>query len=354
MGMEHINNNLTTVFRTTFRPTAGNNLLSPVLLENVKTVVKLWILSILPCIGVVTNSLNITVFRRQGFKEGPVISMFSLSVWDLLKCVCGLIHQLYGPLGLVSPVLGISWENATIPYFEYTTIFAGYVSYALAAFVSVERCLSVSLPFKAKLMITRKVTILCVTAISILVFGSYTVIYGIYQVVFEFSPEFNATIAKLAFTKLYLNKSDIIMSYYQAVGIILPSVSFFIICICSYLTVFHLKKSSRFMKHKSDNASSTTTLSAREKQVALTLLSVTFVYIINLFPRVVFYLAQMVEPEFYLLRKYNDLFFLTVIFIFILDFLNASIHLFIFLVMSSSFRRTFKSIWCRKEKLHMK
>ncbi|XP_059139807.1 uncharacterized protein LOC131927942 [Physella acuta] len=324
--------------------------LSPGNLSNIKTVVNFWIILFLSLLGAVNNLLIITVFRHQGFKEGPVISMFSISTWDLIRCMCGLIHRLYGPLELISPSVGFSWRILTIPYFEYTTIFAGYVSYALAAFVSVERCLSVSLPFKAKLMITRKVTILCVTAISILVFGSYTVIYGIYQIVFEFSPEFNATIAKLAFTKLYLNKSDIIMSYYQAVGIILPSVSFFIICICSYLTVFHLKKSSRFMKHKSDNASSILTLSAREKQVALTLLSVTFVYIINLFPRVVFYLAQMVEPEFYLLRKYNDLFFLTVSFIFILDFLNASIHLFIFLAMSSGFRRTFKTIWCRKEK----
>ncbi|XP_059153288.1 uncharacterized protein LOC131939058 [Physella acuta] len=305
--------------------------------------VTVWTMLGVCCVGVITNSINISVFFKQGFHEGATISMTFLSFWSLFKCICGIGYRLGGPVGLVSPALGLTWKNITLPYVEFTGMYAGYVSFALAAFISIERCLCVSKPFTAKKIITPKVTLTVLLSISVVASGAYIVVYFMYDIQFEYSQIFNTSVAKYIHSNFYDAKSDIVMSYYQVMAILIPTSGFFILTISSTITVHYLRKSTQFLKHKTDHKlnNPVCVISNREKQVVKTLLAVILVYIINLFPRLIFYIAQLWEPEFQLLRKYNKLFVLVAASISVFDFSNASIHFFIYYNMSSGFRNNF-------------
>ncbi|KAK6976058.1 G-protein coupled receptor frpr-1 [Biomphalaria glabrata] len=307
--------------------------------------VRFGILFPLAFIGMITNTLTLLVFYKQGFQEGTTITMTSIALWNWLKCVCGLMSKMYFIISFVDQAFGVTWDNITFPYIEYTTIYAGYVTFSLAAFLSVERFLCVWKPFTAKSLLTPTTIFLSVVIISIGTFGAYVVVYFAYTIKFEYSQTFNTTVAIYVFSYFYYQKSAVFMVYYQVQAILIPAISFILMSLFSLATVYYLKKNSQYL-HKQPSLK--TKAPSREKQVSKALLVVVLVYIINLFPRFVFYIAQLAEPEFYMLRKYNDEFTTAAVFIFIIDLINACSHLFIFAAFSSTFREHVMSLFLLK------
>ncbi|CAL1534041.1 unnamed protein product, partial [Lymnaea stagnalis] len=241
----------------------------------------------------------------------------------------------------------------------YTPIFAGYVSYALTTYVSIERCLCVSKPFTVKALFTPRFTLSAVAMISIVVFGAYVVMYFISEVAFVFAPNLNTTVAIYRYNSFFYANQAIVMVYYKYAAILLPFASFTVLCLCSATTVYKLRKSSRLLLK--DNKESTRNseisrkiksgISLREKLVVKMLLAVVLVNIGNLFPRIVFYVAQLIEPEFYLLRRYHNIFYSVAVWLFVLDFLKASVNFFLFLSMGSLFRMKFYDMFGNGGKL---
>ncbi|KAI8799092.1 peptide receptor GPCR [Biomphalaria glabrata] len=313
-------------------------LVSNEVLGEIMFVIKFGFLLPLAFIGIITNILNIIVFYLQGFKEGSTVSMTAISVWNLFKSICGFVAKFYIPIEFVNKALGVTWYNVTFPTIDYTSLYAGYVTFALAAFLSLERLLCVWKPFTAKSLLTPLISLLSVIIISVFTFGAYIVVYFIYTIKFEFSQTLNTSVAKFTLSQFYFEKSGIVMVYYQSIGILIPTISFIVMCICSALTVVLLRKSS---SHLHQDHTSNKTTSKREKQVSRTLLTIISIYIINLFPRFIFNIGQLAEPEFYNLRKYSNLFVMVALLLFVIDFCNSSSHFFIFLKMSSSFRDQF-------------
>ncbi|XP_012938479.2 uncharacterized protein LOC101845926 [Aplysia californica] len=74
------------------------------------------------------------------------------------------------------------------------------------------------------------------------------------------------------------------------------------------------------------------------------LLVIVAIYIISLFPRIAVYVVRIFIDDFYFLGKYHNMFKIVSYSVFILDFTNSAINLFVFLAMSSSFRETFYQI----------
>uniref|UniRef100_A0A2C9KXV3 G-protein coupled receptors family 1 profile domain-containing protein n=1 Tax=Biomphalaria glabrata TaxID=6526 RepID=A0A2C9KXV3_BIOGL len=309
-----------------------------------EVIINLWTLFFLFCFGLVTNVLNALVFIRQGLKDSVNISMMAITFWDLVKCLSGLIHRMYGPLYALSPWLSFCWQNFTY-YVEYTPIFAGYVNFSLTAYVSVERCLCVSMPFKVKSIITVKVTLVMVVVISMITFGAFFVVYFLYDIYYVYFPEFNTSLPLFRFSAFYYRAQNVVMPYYNTIAILLPFSSFVVLCACSTITIYYLKKSSKFPGQGTGKISSTSGISIRERKVSKMLLVVIGVKIGNLFPRMICYTAQLIEPEFYTLRHYHYLFMTVTRFLFVLDIVNASATFFIYLNMSSNFQNSFYKLF---------
>ncbi|XP_013062451.2 uncharacterized protein LOC106051794 [Biomphalaria glabrata] len=324
--------------------------------------------------GIFSNTVVIVVFIKQGFRDSTAISMTTVSLWDLVKCVAGFMQRLEGPLELVSLALAYSWTNVSLAVCNYLVSFSCYVTSVLAAYVAVERCLCVIIPLKVKWLLTPKVALASCISISIVVFGCFVVIFGIYDVHLIFDPHFNTTVAIIKYNS-FSNDNVALFGYYNMSGTLWPMVSLVVIIISTVIISYKLKKAAEFryrtktitrssMKTKSnqnlqtfqvkDNPQSmeksdkTQGISKRDQQVIKMLLVVIVFYMVNLFPRVGNYLAKFIVFDYYYLRRYNNLFSIIAYTVFVFDYVNGAVNVIIFYFMSSSFRETTRSLFgCR-------
>ncbi|XP_012935530.1 neuropeptide receptor 15-like [Aplysia californica] len=299
--------------------------------------------------GIVTNTLVIIVFARLGYRESVNISMTTIALWDLAKCAGAALQRFAGPLSLWSLAVAESWSNVGVVVMNYFVCFSSYVTSVLAAYVAVERCLCVCLPFKVKWLLTPKVTLFMCVSISIVVFGCFAVMFSIYDVIWVFSPEFNSTIAIYRYNTFALENKAILFDYYNYSGIVWPTASFVVIVVCTTIIVYKLAKSSEFRKGNSDvsqaekqgEAPSSQNLSGRDRQVVKMLVVIIAIYVINLSPRIALYIAKQIIFDFYFLRKYHNMFLFVVYLLYIFDLTNGAINFFVFYTMSTAFRSKF-------------
>ncbi|XP_005095922.1 uncharacterized protein LOC101857479 [Aplysia californica] len=304
---------------------------------------------VISVVGVVTNAIILVVFYRQGFKDSVNISMSYIAFWDLVKCMAGTLQRMAGPIGLFDAAAKKSWTNVGIVAFNYLICFSSYVSSVLAAYVALERCLCVSIPFQVKFLLTPKFTFAVCTAISVVVLGSFAVIWGIYDVYRVFDDTYNKTVIIYKYNEFYQENEGPLFEYYNLSGIIWPMFSFVVIVVCTSIIVFQLQKSSKFRSASSSagrgedlgQGQRGNQLSGRDKQVVKMLLVIIIIYVVNLSPRIALYLAKYLIYDFYFLRNYHNLFLVISYVLFIFDLSNGAVNIFVFMSMSSSFKATF-------------
>ncbi|XP_005108644.1 probable G-protein coupled receptor frpr-1 [Aplysia californica] len=341
----------------TFQPPAV--LVSNSALRMLEIVLDLVFSNVVACTGVVTNVLDLAVFYRQGFQDSVNVSLAAIALWDLAKCLCGAAFRLHGLISLFSPFTGFIWKNLSTPNLQNLQRLIGYTSYAMAAYVAVERCLCVSMPFKVKTIVTPKLTFLMMLAISVGVFGSFVIMLFIYRIDWVCSSEyFGRTIAVYSYNDFYYENGVHVVTYYNIIGILNPVISFSIMVVCTVIIYYHLRRASDFRiksQHGDAGASGRgkdlpLQMSVRDRQVIRMLLVVILVYIVNFVPLVAQYVAKLMIPEFYFLKRYHNSFVLTAYLMFLVDLVNASVNFFIYLTMSSNFRRTFFDMFSNHRK----
>ncbi|CAG5136283.1 unnamed protein product [Candidula unifasciata] len=197
-------------------------------------------------VGVVTNILVIAVFAKQKFKDSVAVSMTTIAVWDFIKCFGCALQRLSGPISLYDSAVAESWANISVVALSYLTCFVTYVSIVLAAYVAVERCLCVSIPFKVKWFITPRSSFIICFIISLVVFGWFSVMYGIYDILWVYSHNYNKTIAIYVYSDFIHQHAQPVFLFYNLSGIILPVVCFLVIVASTFVIIYHLRKSSNF------------------------------------------------------------------------------------------------------------
>ncbi|CAG5118248.1 unnamed protein product [Candidula unifasciata] len=301
-------------------------------------------------IGIVANVLVIMVFIKQGFKESVNISMTTIAVWDLAKCLAASLQRMAGPMATWSEADAESWTNISVVAFSHLICYSTYVTSVLAAYVAVERCLCVCIPFKVKWLITPKVALSISLTISVVIFGLFVVMSGIYDIVWVYSDVYNQTIAVYLKNDFYYANEYPLFEYYNLSGILWPLASFVVIIFCTLIIVHKLKESTKFRSgHAEAKGQSTIQLSTRDKQVVKMLLVIVGVYVFSLFPRIAHYIAKYIIHEFYFLRLYHNFFVCVTYFLYIFDLVNGAVNFFIFFAMSTSFRATFYKMFKRRK-----
>lgn len=301
--------------------------------------------------GIVSNTLVIVVFFKQGFKESVNISMTAISIWDLIKCIAASMQRMSGPISAFSEADAESWTNICIVAFNYLICFSTYVTSVLAAYVAVERCLCVCVPFKVKWLLTPKVTFSVCTFISVFVFGWFAVLFGIYDIVWVMSDMYNKSIAIYRNNDFYYANQVPLFEYYNLSGILWPLVSFAVIVVCTIIIAYKLKESSRFRLGQAEvKAETANQLSNRDRQVIKMLMVIIGVYVVGLSPRIGLYLAKYLIYDFYFLRRLHNIFVFVSYVLWIFDLSNGAVNFFVFYTMSSSFKTTFFKMF-RKTKL---
>lgn len=302
--------------------------------------------------GIVSNALVIIVFVKQGFKESVNVSMTTISVWDLIKCLAASMQRMSGPISLWSAADAESWTNICVVAFNYLICFSTYVTSVLAAYVAVERCLCVCIPFKVKWLLTPNVTFSVCVVISVFIFGWFVVLWGIYDIIWVNSDVHNATVAIYVYNKFYYANEGPLFQYYNLSGILWPLVSFAVIVVCTIIIVYKLKESSKFRSGQAElKVDLANQLSNRDRQVIKMLLVIIGVYVVGLSPRISLYMAKYIIYDFYFLRKYHNIFMFVSYVLWIFDLSNGAVNFFVFYAMSSSFKITFINMFSRTKLL---
>ncbi|CAG5118999.1 unnamed protein product, partial [Candidula unifasciata] len=108
-----------------------------------------YICQFIDVIGTATNIVNIICFIKQGFRDTVNISLFALSVADLICLLALLLNNiLLNPLIYDLPFFPFDpFEIVYITAFWPHVVFAR-ISACITAFISTERCLCVAFPLK--------------------------------------------------------------------------------------------------------------------------------------------------------------------------------------------------------------
>ena len=308
---------------------------------------------------------------RQGFKESVAVSMTTIAIWDLIKCLAGILKNFSGILSIWDPIAAYSWINISTPVFNYLVCFSSYVTSVMAAYVAIERCLCVTIPLKVKWLLTPKVTLIACLVMSIVVFGAFACMFGVYDIEWVWSETFNRTVASYKKSKFYLQNEDPVFLYYSISGVVWPLASFVVILVATIIIIVKLRQSSKFRfgnqtsaASKKDRSSSEIEMQEvsssqsktqgnlnaqqqnsmrRDRQVVKMLLVIIIIYIACLAPRIAHYLAKFFVYELYWLRRYNHLFEFVLYWLMLADAVNRAVNFFVFYFMSTSFRATFQA-----------
>ena len=298
---------------------------------------------------------------RQGFKESVAVSMTTIAAWDLIKCIAGVMNNFSGILFLIDPIAAYSWLNISTYVFNYLVCFSTYVTSVMASYVAIERCLCVTIPLKVKWLLTPQVTLIACLVMSIGVFGAFAVMFAVYDIVWTWDATLNGTIAIYKKNDFYLTHEGPLFKYYNLSGILWPLASFVVIFIATIIIVVKLREGSKFRAQNKSNvqegsnsegpkgqskSAQQQNLLRRDRQVVKMLLVIILIYIACLAPRIAHYLTKYIVYDFYFLRRLHYLFDFVGYWLMVADSTNGAVNFFVFYRMSSSFRITFRAMFC--------
>lgn len=164
-----------------------------------------------------------------------------------------------------------------------------------------------------------------------------------------------ATYQYSGFSTVHGQKFMLVNTY---LGAFYPMSSLTVMLISTAIISHQLRRSSQFKKHnvKLNTGTAPLPMTTKEKQVVKMLVVIIMVYILNLFPRVSHYIAMLLVPDNFLMRTYNNVFWLSLYVLLCLDYMNSSVQMFIFYTMSQKYRTTIHRILvpiiCSKSEKH--
>ena len=203
--------------------------------------------------GIVSNVLTLVVYAKMGYSSNSIhISYSALAVSDLccvvatIMCGVPILTNVFRQYNTVHASV-IDLVGA-VPHLAFSRTTA-----LLTSWISFERCLSVVFPIRCKLMVTRTVTIVTVTSISVAGFSPLVMVYisaGVYQ---PFYVQANSTTsATLNNTAQGLARIETVFRILN--GLLYPVFSWVSVTVFTAVLVVKLRQSSNKLKTFGDKA----------------------------------------------------------------------------------------------------
>ncbi|KAI8740839.1 neuropeptides capa receptor [Biomphalaria glabrata] len=291
--------------------------------------------------GIAANIVNMINFRRQGFKDGVNVTLFTLSFCDLGALVA---HQF-------SNMCMCPWIRETQLFMLKSHLFTigfylnGYfvrVSGWLTSFITFERCLCVVWPLKVKRVITPRTATLVNLAIVLLLSLYLFPPYFIMNLNWVVLPGGNQTILAIVFKS---NRETIMAVYYFIADQFIPYSTILVLLLCTTITVSKLK--SKLVWRQSTTlvaANKTSTATLKERKVVAMLINISIIFIVCLLPQSTLGAAVGLERELKLNGKYFNVLLMCYSFTSLLETINCSVSIFVYYTMSTKYRQEFWEI----------
>ncbi|XP_013065800.2 N-formyl peptide receptor 3-like [Biomphalaria glabrata] len=292
--------------------------------------------------GTVTNVINAIIFARMGFNDSVNVSLFGLAISDL-GCLVTLIwlNTCFNPLFNQSDIpfeaVEIQYLTAGWPHVSFTRVTSW-----ITAFITLERCLCITIPLKVKLLITPKRVAGVVVLIFLIMVVVTLPVYYCNQFDWKYYPSKNRTLLGLVFTA---DREAIERILFTINSVVIPFSAFFAVIICTVILVIKLKEKTKW-RQSSTAAGKSDNVSGRDQKVARMIVMVSALFIACFTPMTLFFVGMIVVPELSITGKYRNIFFICSSFSFILESTNSSLNIFIYYSMSSKYKSQFNRMFC--------
>lgn len=288
--------------------------------------------------GIATNTINILVFLRQGFKETITISFLGMAISDLLLQV----------MTLWVSVSSNPWlQNANIPFKGLDLFFflgawiqitATRITSWITAFVTLERCLCVIMPLKIKNIITTlRTKVIVVTIFFVYIIGLIPNYFTI-EIRWVFDKGQNRSLLNMIELGSKKSIQNFMHYFYNVVS---PIASFIVVFICTLILSMSINRSSKWrskLSNKDENSK------MKEQRVIKLVTAIASVYVICNTPTIGLFIWQIKDPEASYVGIRRDLLLLLASFAFLLESVNSSINIIFYYTMSSKYRETLKTL----------
>ncbi|XP_005103112.1 uncharacterized protein LOC101859498 [Aplysia californica] len=213
-----------------------------------------------------------------------------------------------------------------------------------------ERCLCIIAPLHVHRIFTQKKTAICLAATLFLVLLSLLPIFAYSSLAPIFDPGKNKTLIGI----VYNDNEDAIEQFVMVTGVIVTAGSVLFVYVFSVILVYALIQRRRKWESSKNKATSQTGAArsqgntpkqSKDIQVAKMVLLIAAVFLITFMPNGAMFLAIELVHEFFLDRAYHNVHVVCVSFMQVLQGINSSINIVLYIKMSSKFRRIFKALF---------
>lgn len=288
--------------------------------------------------GTVANIINLFVFYHQGLNTTVNISFFALAVSDLSCLVlqqCHIVVTLcrFSDLHIVYP----DFQHATGSWPHETFL---RVTCSITAYITIERCLCIVFPLTIKRVLTLKRATAIIIGIYIITLASWIPLYTTSYIDWKFFPSRNQTLLGLIFID-YEHIFTAINFTNAFFGVLSISVVEFV----TMILIWQLREKSLWRKSANVQQKQSKSMSNRDKKAAVMVILIAIILIACYTPSVILCLVAFYYPEFGNGEKYLNIYQVSWSGAHVLENINSSVNIFLYLKMSTRYRTTFHSIF---------
>ena len=313
--------------------------------------------------GLVSNTINIIVFTKIGFRDTVTVTLLFLSLSDLLNLI------------LKSPftVARYIWKNhpehnwpfdpeiMELIFYWYAYVFYDYSSF-ISVFLALVRCFCVARPLRFKSMFTTSRTVVILVVLFLVALALRAPVLSIFRFTWRVNPLTNSTYlsvrATANFREIY-KVNDIINRN------IVPWIAYFTAVACVTILISKLLAASRFRRSlqnpnnvgstENDNSNfqidknrttnknekASNGLSAKDLQIIQSVILICVIFIVSQLPFQLASTIRLLDSEFAHGRKKRYAYGFAIHISNTFGYLNASVNIFVYYHFNTRYREIF-------------
>lgn len=321
--------------------------------------VRISVISAIAVFGLATNILNCLVLVKQGVRDCMSVCFISLTLTDFAAAVCGLLTMVCN----VTMGISVNLDLRSIYYVLYRFCAMFYsISTLITAFISLERCFCVSMPFQFRSFMTMKRAILVVVILHVYSACIYMPFFFSVNIKPINSQDTNETSPES--TWITPERTQVALFVITAIQFTVEPFCLLVITISTYFMIAHLRRSSQLRSRHArystkqvpggrtrgsttgDSTMAVDRHCSNHRTVSKTVVTLAIVSLTCNSVRYVIVVMILTFPEVDSSSEFKSLFFLLLDSIFLLQTTNVSAHVFVFNAFNIQFRRTFQRMFC--------
>ncbi|KAK7476762.1 hypothetical protein BaRGS_00031989 [Batillaria attramentaria] len=293
-------------------------------------------------LGVFANIINMVVFYKLGLQDRVTFCLFCLAFADMMNLFSYVLRFFDFMIQLFA-----GFEHILIRRSTPLAVFDGpagfqQASFALYAFVAVERCLCVVTPFRAKYWLQMRATKCIIGLIFVICAGMGGLIstrYDLQCLYYTDTGRYSHWYVASPYYKAMPELYDVVDGLIQ--GFLMPLVFLGTVSICTLITVITLRGRARWRQESISGGNT------REIEMTKMMMVVSCIYIACTTPDFLHRFLQFLIAEW----RFNGPYWYMVTFSRIIcDFLinvNSAINIVVYYLQGSRYREMFRGLFCR-------